>query len=93
VEVKTHGSRNYGALGPERPTLLPPAVRRARGNFKYFWVELANRRYAANLGDIVDLEFAQRNYTADDAAYVNELYRFSVAKAAMDHATARSLSR
>jgi len=56
-------------------------------------LELANRRYAANLGDIVDLEFAQRNYTADDAVYVNELYRFSVAKAAVDQATARSLSR
>jgi outer membrane protein len=56
-------------------------------------LELANRRYASNLGDIVDLEFAQRNYTADDAAYVNELYRFSVAKAAVDQATARSLSK
>jgi outer membrane protein TolC len=56
-------------------------------------LELADRRYAANLGDIVDLEDAQRNYTADAAAYVNELYRCSVAKATVDRATARSLSR
>jgi outer membrane protein len=56
-------------------------------------LDLAEKRYAAGLSDIVELEDAQRNYTADDAAYANALYGFSVAKAAMDQATARSLSR
>jgi outer membrane protein TolC len=56
-------------------------------------LDLAEKRYAARLSDIVELEDAQRNYTADDAAYANALYGFSVAKAAVDQATARSLSR
>jgi outer membrane protein len=56
-------------------------------------LELAEKRYAAGLGDIVELEDAQRNYTADDAAYTNALYNFSVAKAAVDNATARVLPR
>jgi outer membrane protein len=55
-------------------------------------LELAEKRYAAGLADIVELEDAQRNYTADDAAYTNALYGFSIAKAAVDQATARSLS-
>jgi outer membrane protein len=56
-------------------------------------LDLAEKRYAAGLSDIVELEDAERNYTADDAAYANALYRFSVAKAAVDQATARLLSR
>jgi outer membrane protein len=56
-------------------------------------LELAEKRYAAGLADIVELAEAQRNYTADDAAYANALYGYSVAKAAVDQATARSLSR
>jgi outer membrane protein len=56
-------------------------------------LHLAEKRYAAGLSDIVELEDAERNYTADDAAYANALYGFSVAKAAVDQATARSLSR
>ncbi len=52
---------------------------------------MAKKRYAAGLADIVELEDAQRSYTADDAAYANALYGFSVAKAAVDQATARSL--
>jgi len=55
-------------------------------------LELAEKRYAAGLADIVELEDAQRSYTADDAAYTNALYGFSIAKAAVDQATARSLS-
>ena len=55
-------------------------------------LELAEKRYAAGLADIVELEDAQRSYTADDAAYTNSLYGFSIAKAAVDQATARSLS-
>ena len=56
-------------------------------------LHLAEKRYTAGLSDIVELEDAERNYTADDAAYANALYGFSVAKAAVDQATARSLSR
>jgi outer membrane protein len=55
-------------------------------------LELAEKRYAAGLADIVELEDAQRNYTADDAAYTNALYGFAVAQAAVDQATARSLA-
>jgi outer membrane protein len=55
-------------------------------------LELAEKRYAAGLADIVELEDAQRSYTADDAAYSNALYGFSVAKAAVDQATAHSLA-
>ena len=55
-------------------------------------LELAEKRYAAGLSDIVELEDAQRSYTADDAAYANALYGFSVAKAAVDRATGRSPS-
>jgi outer membrane protein len=54
-------------------------------------LELAEKRYAAGLADIVELEDAQRSYTDDDAAYTNALYGFSLAKAAVDQATARSL--
>jgi hypothetical protein len=43
--------------------------------------------------DVVELEDAERDYTADAAAYIGALYGFSVAKAAVDRATARSLSR
>jgi outer membrane protein len=55
-------------------------------------LELAKKRYAAGLADIIELEDAQRTYTADDAAYANSLYGFSIAKAVVDQATARSLS-
>ncbi|HJU12594.1 MAG TPA: TolC family protein [Candidatus Binataceae bacterium] len=55
-------------------------------------LELAEKRYTAGLADVVELQDAQRNYTADDAAYANALYGYSVAKAAVDQATARSLS-
>lgn len=54
-------------------------------------LELSEKRYAAGLADIVELEDAQRYYTRDDAAYANALYGFFVAKAAVDHATGRSL--
>jgi outer membrane protein len=56
-------------------------------------LHLAEKRYAAGLSDVVELEDAERDYTADAAAYANALYGFSVAKAAVDQATARSLSR
>jgi predicted transcriptional regulator len=56
-------------------------------------LHLAEKRYTVGLSDIVELEDAERNYTADEAAYANALYGFSVAKAAVDQATARSFSR
>ncbi|MGH7842220.1 MAG: TolC family protein, partial [Candidatus Binataceae bacterium] len=54
-------------------------------------LELAEKRYDAGLADIIELEDAQRNYTDDDAAYADSLYGFSIAKAAVDYATGRSL--
>jgi outer membrane protein TolC len=56
-------------------------------------LHLAEKRYAAGLSDIVELEDKERKYTADGAAYANALYGFSVAKAAVDQATARSFTR
>ncbi len=55
-------------------------------------LELAEKRYEAGLTSIIELEDAQRNYTADDAAYADALYGFSVTKAAVDRATGRSLA-
>jgi len=56
-------------------------------------LDLAEKRYAAGRGDILELENAERFYTIDGARYVNALYGFSIAKAAVDRATARSLLR
>ncbi len=55
-------------------------------------LELAEKRYQAGLTSIIELEDAQRSYTADDAAYADALYGFSVTKAAVDRATGRSLA-
>jgi outer membrane protein len=55
-------------------------------------LELAEKRYEAGLTSIIELEDAQRSYTYDDAAYADALYGFSVAKAAVDRATGRSLA-
>lgn len=55
-------------------------------------LELADKRYEAGLTNIIELEDAQRHYTYDDAAYASALYGFSVALAAVDEATGRSLS-
>jgi outer membrane protein len=55
-------------------------------------LELSEKRYEAGLTNIVELEDAQRSYTNDDATYADALYGFSIAKAAVDRATGRSLS-
>jgi outer membrane protein len=55
-------------------------------------LELAQKRYETGLADIVELEDAQRHYTDDDAEYATALYGFAVDKAALDQATARSLT-
>jgi outer membrane protein len=56
-------------------------------------LELADKRYNAGLGNIIELTDAERFYIQDDAAYVNALYTYSVAKAKLDHATGASLAQ
>jgi outer membrane protein len=55
-------------------------------------LELADKRYNAGLGNIIELTDAERFYVQDDAAYVDALYGYSVAKAKLDRATAASLA-
>jgi outer membrane protein len=55
-------------------------------------LELADKRYNAGLGNIIELTDAERFYIQDDAAYVDTLYAYSVAKAKLDRATGASLS-
>ncbi len=55
-------------------------------------LQLAEKRYQAGLGNIIELEDAQERYTGDSAAYVNALYGYAVAKAAVDRNSGRALS-
>ena len=55
-------------------------------------LELADKRYNAGLGNIIELTDAERFYIDDNAAYVDALYAYSVAKAKLDRATGASLS-
>jgi outer membrane protein len=55
-------------------------------------LELADKRYNAGLGNIIELTDAERFYIDDNAAYVDALYAYSVAKAKLDRATGSSLS-
>jgi outer membrane protein len=54
-------------------------------------LELADKRYNAGLGNIIELTDAERFYIQDDAAYVDALYAYSVAKATLDRVTGASL--
>ncbi len=54
-------------------------------------LELADKRYNAGLGNIIELTDAERFYIQDDAAYVDALYGYSVAKATLDRVTGMSL--
>jgi outer membrane protein TolC len=54
-------------------------------------LELADKRYNAGLGHIIELTDAERFYIQDDAAYVDALYGYSVAKATLDRVTGASL--
>jgi outer membrane protein len=54
-------------------------------------LELAEKRYNAGLGNIIELTDAERFYIQDDAAYVDALYAYSVTKASLDRATGASL--
>lgn len=55
-------------------------------------LELADKRYNAGLGNIIELTDAERFYIQDDAGYVDALYNYSVAKAKLDRATGASLT-
>ena len=54
-------------------------------------LELADKRYNAGLGNIIELTDAERFYIQDEAAYVDALSGYSVAKAKLDRATGGSL--
>ncbi|MDO8433823.1 MAG: TolC family protein [Candidatus Binatus sp.] len=56
-------------------------------------LELADKRYNAGLGNIIELTDAERFYIQDDGAYVDALYTYSVAKAKLERATGSSLSQ
>jgi outer membrane protein len=53
-------------------------------------LELADKRYNAGLGNIIELTDAERFYIQDDAAYVDALYGYSVTKATLDRVTGAS---
>ncbi len=55
-------------------------------------LHLAEHRYKAGLGNVVELEDAQTRFTLDQSNYVDALYSYAVMKASVQHATARSLS-
>jgi len=52
---------------------------------------LAQKRYAAGLGNIIELTDAERDFIQDKANYVNTLYAFAVAKAGLERAAGQSL--
>jgi len=52
---------------------------------------LAQKRYAAGLGNIIELTDAERDFIQDKASYVNTLYAFAVAKAGLERADGQSL--
>jgi outer membrane protein len=56
-------------------------------------LELADKRYNAGLGNIIELMDSERFYIQDDAAYVDALYGYSVAKATLDRVTGASLQK
>jgi len=47
-------------------------------------LDLAEQRYEAGLGNIIELTDAQRRFTEDEAGYINALAGFSTAKAALE---------
>ena len=52
---------------------------------------LADKRYTAGLGNIIELTDAERDFIQDKAAYVNTLYAFAVARAGLERAAGQSL--
>lgn len=86
LEVKSAFLTWQASLDRIRRTELTVAASRAR-------LELANKRYDAGLGNIIELTDAERFYIQDDAAYVDALYEYSVAKAVLGRATGELLIR
>ena len=54
-------------------------------------LDLAEKRYEAGLGNIIELTDAQRRFTEDEAGYINALAGFSIAKAALERDTGAGL--
>ncbi|HVN29250.1 MAG TPA: TolC family protein, partial [Candidatus Binataceae bacterium] len=54
-------------------------------------LHLAEHRYQTGLGNVIELEDAQTRFTSDSASYVEALYGYAVARAAVEHATGSSL--
>jgi len=52
---------------------------------------LAQKRYVAGLGTIIELTEAERDFIQDKASYVNTLYSFAVAKAGLERADGQAL--
>jgi outer membrane protein len=55
-------------------------------------LHLAEQRYRAGLGNVVELEDAQTRFTLDSSNYVDALYGYAITKAAVQHATGEALS-
>jgi outer membrane protein len=53
---------------------------------------LATQRYRHGLASIIELDVAERRFTADSAAYVTALYDYSVAHAEVQRSTAESIA-
>lgn len=85
LQVKSAFLSWQTALEKIHRTELTVAASRAR-------LELASNRYDAGLGNIIELTDAQRFYIEDDAAYIDALYSYSVAKAGLDEATAQRIA-
>ncbi len=56
-------------------------------------LNLASKRYTTGLGNIIELTDAERFYVQDDAAYVDALYKYSVAEATVGRATGELLAQ
>jgi outer membrane protein len=55
-------------------------------------LHLAEQRYRAGLGNVVELEDAQTRFTLDSSNYVDALYGYAITKAAVQHATGEALA-
>ncbi|HUY26447.1 MAG TPA: TolC family protein [Candidatus Binataceae bacterium] len=54
-------------------------------------LSLATQRYRQGLSSIIELDDAERRFTADSAAYVTALYGYSVAEAEVQRSTGESI--
>jgi len=54
-------------------------------------LSLATQRYRQGLSSIIELDDAERRYTADSATYVTALYGYSVAQAEVQRSTGESI--